>query len=122
MNECHIGKTDESENVTQIGFLKIELLSLSALGIGAASRRDDKHFLVLNKNLENLAFFAAFGRSSNWAAGAAVAVGMGKPAFCAGFQAPRRGVGTRHETTINTPSERHFHSESLDFQGFGKIL
>jgi hypothetical protein len=78
--------------------------------------------LVLNKNLENLAFFAPFGRSSSWAAGAAVAVGMGKPAFCAGFQAPRRGVGTRHETTINTPSERHFHSESLDFQGFGKIL
>jgi hypothetical protein len=79
-------------------------------------------FSVLNKNLENLAFFAPFGRSSNWAAGAAVAVGMGKPAFCAGFQAPRRGVGTRHESTINTPSERHFHSETLDFQGFGKIL
>jgi hypothetical protein len=47
---------------------------------------------------------------------------MGKPAFCAGFQAPRRGVGTRHESTINPPSERHFHSETLDFQGFGKIL
>src|ERR1700730_7496177 len=73
---------------------------------------------VLNKNLENLVFFAAFGRSSNWAAGAAVAVGMGKPAFCAGFQAPRCGVGTRHERTINPPSERHFHSETLDFQGF----
>jgi hypothetical protein len=45
--------------------------------------------LVLCKNLENLAFFAAFGRSSNWLARAAVAVGMWKPAFCAGFQAPR---------------------------------
>ena len=72
-------------------------------------------------NLENLAFFATFGSSSNWASGAAVAVGMGKPAFCAGFQAPRRGVGSRHKSTIN-PSERHFHSETLDFQGFGKIL
>jgi hypothetical protein len=79
-------------------------------------------YSVLNKNLENLAFFAPFGRPSNWAAGAAVAVGMGKPAFCAGFQAPRRGVGTRHESTINPPSERHFHSKTLDFKGFGKIL
>jgi hypothetical protein len=34
----------------------------------------------------------------------------------------RRGVGTRYQGTINPLSERHFHSETLDFQGFGKIL
>src|SRR6202035_2327842 len=43
VDECHISETDESEDVTQIGFLEIKLLCGSALFIGAASRRDDNH-------------------------------------------------------------------------------
>ena len=77
--------------------------------------------MVLNKNLENLVFFAAFGRSSNWAAGAAVAVGMGKPAFCAGFQAPRCGVGTRHGEYDQSALGRHFHSETSIFKALARF-
>jgi hypothetical protein len=66
---------------------------------------------VLHKNLVNPVFFAGFAVSSFRTAAAAVAVGMWKPAFFAGFQAPRAVEECRSLEFIVSPSVRHFHSE-----------
>jgi hypothetical protein len=54
VNERHVGETDKAENVTQIGFLKIELLCGSSLLIGTPVRSDDNQFLVLKQSLWTL--------------------------------------------------------------------
>ena len=65
--------------------------------------------------------FGGFASLVKLAAAAAVAVGMWKPAFCAGFQAPRAEQERCHESAVVPPSERHFHSEPRIIRRFGEI-
>src|ERR1700687_109368 len=77
---------------------------------------------VLRENLKDPAILAGFSVSSNRVAAVAVAVGMWKPAFCAGFQAPRAGRERYRQSPIISPSERHFHSEPSIFKHFGETV
>src|SRR5580704_2521261 len=51
MNKRHIGEADKAENVTQIGFLKIELLSSSAFLVGTPARSNGNNLLLYQQPL-----------------------------------------------------------------------
>jgi hypothetical protein len=65
---------------------------------------------------------ADFSVSSSSVPVAAVAVGMWKPAFCAGFQAPRAGRKRCGQSLSIPPSERHFHSKPSILKHFGETV
>jgi hypothetical protein len=65
---------------------------------------------------------AGFSVSSRSVPVAAVAVGMWKPAFCAGFQAPRAGRKRCGQSPSIPPSERHFHSKPSILKHFGETV
>jgi hypothetical protein len=47
VNKRHVCKSDESQNVEQVGFLKIESSPRSALFIGSPARSDNDNFLTI---------------------------------------------------------------------------
>src|SRR5258707_2951278 len=51
MNKHNVRKSDETQNVAQVGFLKIESFHRSALFIGAPTGSDDDNFLFFEKAL-----------------------------------------------------------------------
>jgi hypothetical protein len=77
---------------------------------------------VLHENLEDPVTLAGFSVSSSSVPVAAVAVGMWKPAFCAGFQAPRAGRKRCGQSPSIPPSERHFHSKPSILKHFGETV
>jgi hypothetical protein len=67
--------------------------------------------LVLCRNLTGPAILAGLAFWSNPVTVVVVAVGMWKPAFGAGFQAPWDGQQIFGKDSAIGPTERHFHSE-----------
>jgi len=47
MNKCNLRKSDETQNVAQVGFLKIEGFPRTTLFIGAPAGSDDDNSLAL---------------------------------------------------------------------------
>ena len=68
-------------------------------------------FSVLCRNLTGPAILAGLGFTAKTGAVAVVAVGMCKPAFGAGFQAPWDRQQPLGKDSAVSPTERHFHSE-----------